>query len=231
MNAINNFFAKQVGATMSLGASLLMILSALILGLLVTLVYILVNRRTGYKKDMVLTLTFLPAIVCSIIVLVGNNIVYALSMGGIFTLVRWRSQASSQRDLLFTLFAVAAGAACGIGFIAYGFLFIILIGAGMILAEYLKFGENKNALLKLRITVPEDLNTEGIFDKILVQYTKNYQLLEIRTSNFGSLYDLIYTVQLDQKTNRRELIDKIRVQNGNLNVSLTLFDPENKRKS
>ena len=227
---INNLFSTQVGATMTLQSSLIMVGCSLLLGVMITLVYMFTCRRSGFRKEITLTLTFVPAIVCAIIVLVGNNIVYALSMGGIFTLVRWRSQQTSQKDLTFTLFSVAAGAACGIGFLAYGILFTVVIGAIMLVLDLVKFGEPKANTLRLRITVPEDLNTEGAFDEELKQFTKSYQLLEIQSSNFGSLYDLIYVVTLDCRTSRKDFIDAIRVKNGNLNVALTLYEIEKGKK-
>ena len=230
MSVINKIFSTQIGATMDLVTSLIMVGCALGLGFVIALIYMLTCRRTGFRKDIVATLTFLPAIVCSVILLVGNNVVYALSMGGIFTLVRWRSLPSSQKDLVFTLFSVAAGAACGIGFIAYGALFTVVIGVIMIILDLLHFGESRTTTQRLRITVPEDMNTEGAFDEVLKKYTKRYELLEMRTSNFGSLYDLIYMVKLSPKTNRKEFIDALRVRNGNLNISMTLFELDQKKK-
>lgn len=230
MTEINKIFSTQIGATMSLTASLTMVGCALVLGLLIAAVYMITSRRTGFRKDTVLTLTFIPAVVCAIIVLVGNNVVYALSMGGIFTLVRWRSLPSTQRDLIFTLFSVAAGAACGIGYIAYGALFTLVIGVFMLLLSLIRFGESKATVQRLRITVPEDLNVEGTFDEVLKKYTTSYELMEMRSSNFGSLYDLIYVVRLSPKTSRKDFIDAIRVRNGNLNVSLTLYEIEKSKK-
>ena len=215
---------------MTVGSSLLMVASALVMGVLVALVYMFVCRKTGYRKDVVMTFAFIPPIVCAIILLVGNNLVYALSMGGIFTLVRWRSQQTSQQDLTYTLYAVAAGAACGIGFVAYGFLFTVVIGAAMILLDLVKFGENKSTTLRLRVTVPEDLNSEGLFDEVLAKYTSHFQLIEVKTSNFGSLYDMIYMIRLKPESSRKELVDQIRTKNGNLNVVLTLFEIEKRKK-
>lgn len=220
----------QIGGIMTVGSSLLMVASALVMGVLVALVYMFVCRKTGYRKDVVMTFAFIPPIVCAIILLVGNNLVYALSMGGIFTLVRWRSQQTSQQDLTYTLYAVAAGAACGIGFVAYGFLFTVVIGAAMILLDVVKFGENKSTTLRLRVTVPEDLNTEGLFDDVLAKYTSHFQLIEVKTSNFGSLYDMIYMIRLNPEASRKELVDQIRTKNGNLNVVLTLFEIEKRKK-
>lgn len=220
----------QIGGIMTVGSSLLMVASALVMGVLVALVYMFVCRKTGYRKDVVMTFAFIPPIVCAIILLVGNNLVYALSMGGIFTLVRWRSQQTSQQDLTYTLYAVAAGAACGIGFVAYGFLFTVVIGAAMILLDLVKFGENKSTTLRLRVTVPEDLNSEGLFDEVLAKYTSHFQLIEVKTSNFGSLYDMIYMIRLKPESSRKELVDQIRTKNGNLNVVLTLFEIEKRKK-
>ena len=220
----------QIGGIMTVGSSLLLVTSALVMGVLVALVYMFVCRKTGYRKDVVMTFAFIPPIVCAIILLVGNNLVYALSMGGIFTLVRWRSQQTSQQDLTYTLYAVAAGAACGIGFVAYGFLFTVVIGAAMILLDVVKFGENKSTTLRLRVTVPEDLNTEGLFDDVLAKYTSHFQLIEVKTSNFGSLYDMIYMIRLNPEASRKELVDQIRTKNGNLNVVLTLFEIEKRKK-
>lgn len=220
----------QIGGIMTVGSSLLMVASALVMGVLVALVYMFVCRKTGYRKDVVMTFAFIPPIVCAIILLVGNNLVYALSMGGIFTLVRWRSQQTSQQDLTYTLYAVAAGAACGIGFVAYGFLFTVVIGAAMILLDLVKFGENKSTTLRLRVTVPEDLNSEGLFDEVLAKYTSHFQLIEVKTSNFGSLYDMIYMIRLKPEASRKELVDQIRTKNGNLNVVLTLFEIEKRKK-
>ena len=220
----------QIGGIMTVGSSLLLVTSALVMGVLVALVYMFVCRKTGYRKDVVMTFAFIPPIVCAIILLVGNNLVYALSMGGIFTLVRWRSQQTSQQDLTYTLYAVAAGAACGIGFVAYGFLFTVVIGAAMILLDVVKFGENKSTTLRLRVTVPEDLNTEGLFDDVLAKYTSHFQLIEVKTSNFGSLYDMIYMIRLNPEASRKDLVDQIRTKNGNLNVVLTLFEIEKRKK-
>lgn len=220
----------QIGGIMTVGSSLLMVASALVMGVLVALVYMFVCRKTGYRKDVVMTFAFIPPIVCAIILLVGNNLVYALSMGGIFTLVRWRSQQTSQQDLTYTLYAVAAGAACGIGFVAYGFLFTVVIGAAMILLDLVKFGENKSTTLRLRVTVPEDLNSEGLFDEVLAKYTSHFQLIEVKTSNFGSLYDMIYMIRLKPEASRKDLVDQIRTKNGNLNVVLTLFEIEKRKK-
>ena len=71
----------------------------------------------------------------------------------------------------------------------------------------------------LRITIPEDLDFEGIFDDLLENYTVSHDLAEVKTSNMGSLYKLEYNVIFRQNTSLKELMDQIRQRNGNLEVS------------
>jgi len=70
----------------------------------------------------------------------------------------------------------------------------------------------------------EDLNQEGVFDEILEKNTVAYQLKKIKTTDFGSLYELVYAVRMDDKTNRKQFLDELRCRNGNLNITLTMED-------
>ena len=85
-----------------------------------------------------------------------------------------------------------------------------------------RFGVPGNNHLLLKITVPEDLNFDGAFDGVLDKYTDEYTLKEIRTTDFGALYELRYNVILPKDCDRREFIDEIRTRNGNLDVILVL---------
>lgn len=72
----------------------------------------------------------------------------------------------------------------------------------------------------LRITVPEDLSFDGVFDDVLRKYTQEFELAQVQTSNMGSLYQLEYLVRLRQKGCEKDLIDELRCLNGNLRITL-----------
>ncbi len=75
----------------------------------------------------------------------------------------------------------------------------------------------------LRITIPEDLDYEGVFDKVLRQYTNNYRLERVRTRNMGTLYELTYSISMKNLKNTKRFLDDIRILNGNLNVTLSTY--------
>jgi len=61
-----------------------------------------------------------------------------------------------------------------------------------------------------------------VFDDILEKYCKSYLLTSTKTTDFGSLFELRYTVVLKDDNKQKELIDEIRTRNGNLNITISL---------
>ena len=73
---------------------------------------------------------------------------------------------------------------------------------------------------QLKITIPEDLDYEEIFDDLLEKYTLRWELVRVHTTNMGTLYELTYEVLMRQKNQSREFINELRCRNGNLSISL-----------
>ena len=77
--------------------------------------------------------------------------------------------------------------------------------------------------MTLKITVPENLNYQGLFDKILDENTTSWHLKRVKTVDFGTLFDLVYSIELKNDADQKKFIDSIRTLNGNLNVTLILY--------
>ena len=71
-------------------------------------------------------------------------------------------------------------------------------------------------------------NYEETFDEILNKYTNSWRIENIRTRDFGALFELVYKINLKEDVNQKKLIDDLRCRNGNLNISLTLSGFEEK---
>ena len=72
----------------------------------------------------------------------------------------------------------------------------------------------------LKIAVPETLNFGGAFDEILEKYTKSCKLSKIKTTDLGSLFELTYTVYMENGKSEYDFINELRTRNGNLTVML-----------
>lgn len=206
-------------AAVSIGAFLICILSALILGAGMAVVYRLCGETS---RSFSITLALLPAIVCVVILMVSGSIGAGVAVAGTFSLIRFRSAPGTAREIGAVFAAMAVGLACGMGYPHLAVIVTILIGGAYIFYTKIGFGENKSAPLQrtLRITVPEDLEYAGMFDDILEEYTTGAVLTQVKTTNLGSLNRLSYDLTLKASGTEKALIDALRCRNGNLEITL-----------
>ena len=73
----------------------------------------------------------------------------------------------------------------------------------------------------IKITIPEDLDYSGAFDDIFAEYTKKNELIKVKTTNMGSMFRLTYNVTLRDSNKEKEMIDRIRERNGNLEIMVS----------
>lgn len=225
---LDSMFASSVIETFNLQSTLLVIGCALILGLLISQVYMGTHKKEGYIGSFVVTLIMLPVIIAMIILLVGNNVARAFSLAGAFSLIRFRSAPGDPKDIAYVFFTLAVGLACGMGFVGYAALFAIILCVVMIILSMTQYGMPQNTAMKLKIMVPEDMDYEGLFDDIFKQYTKEYKVLRVKTADFGALFEIIYYISMKDDVKQKEFIDHLRCRNGNLSITLTTRPVEEK---
>lgn len=189
--------------------------AALVLGLIISVMYM---YRNSYNRGFAVALVLLPMAVSAVVSVVNGNIGFGIAMGGTFGLVRFRSAPGTARDILSIFLSMAAGLICGSGYVLLAaFVVIIVCVIGFVLLR-VGFGEQPAKHRELRITVPESLDYTGEFDDIFKKYTTSYELEKVKTTNMGSLYKLYYRIDLKNVKKEREMIDNIRVRNGNLEI-------------
>ena len=161
-----------------------------------------------------------------IILFVGSSVARAFSLAGTLSIIRFRSAPGDPEDIGYIFFDIAAGLACGVGLYGYGALFVLLLCLFMIVISKIKFGKPNTTAKNLKITIPENLDYEGIFDEIIKKYSKDYTLQKVRTTDLGSLYELTYSVNMNKDADEKKFIDELRCRNGNLNIVLSLAATE-----
>lgn len=213
--------AATTTTDLTLTTSLLTIFVAIVLGGLISFTYMKTNP-SGYSPNFTLTMVLLPVIVAIIILLIGSNIARAFSLAGAFSIIRFRSAPGDPKDIAYVLFTMAAGLACGTGYFGYAVLFTIILCGMMFVLNRFKFGVSKKLQKTLKVTIPENLAYDEAFAEVFNQFNVQYDLKKIRTTELGSLYELVYLVTMNQVTNQKEFLDAIRCRNGNLDLSLTM---------
>ncbi len=203
----------------------LYVLVSVVFGLVVGLTYMKTDKLKMPSQSFTLTLVILPALVTIIIMLVGSNVARAFSLGGAFAIIRFRSVAGDPKDIALVLFCMAIGLACGMGFLLYGLVITVVLCLVTIILHLVNFGFSKTERKLLKIQIPEDFNYKNAFNDILDKYTSVYHLTKVRTTDLGSLYEIVYTVTMSEDTDEKKMIDELRCRNGNLPISL-VFEPK-----
>lgn len=201
--------------SMSVGNLVLCTMASLVFGMIGAGIYMF---RNTYNKSFVVTLALLPAMVQVVIMLVNGNLGTGVAVMGAFSLVRFRSIPGSAREIGSIFFAMALGLATGMGYIGYAGIFLVMLGVVSLFLAAIPFGESRTEVKELKVTIPENLNYTGIFDDLFLKYTKSATLLQVRTTNMGSMFELKYRMELKEETLEKELLDEIRCRNGNLTI-------------
>lgn len=213
-------FDTDMTSIISVSDFLLCVGCSLLVGLIMAFAYM---YRSRYTKSFIVTLALLPAVVCVVIMMVNGNVGTGVAVAGAFSLVRFRSVPGSAREITMLFLAMGAGLIAGMGYLAFAMLFTVIMCAFIVLYSQLDFGSGKNAALyrTMNITIPEDLDYTGVFDDIFDQYTTAYELVKVKTTNMGSMFRLTYNMTLKDEAKEKEMIDKLRLRNGNLEITVS----------
>lgn len=193
---------------------------ALLCGIILAVCY---TVRTRYTRSFVATLALLPAVVAVVILMVNGNIGAGVAVAGAFSLVRFRSVPGTAREIGAIFMAMGTGLVAGMGYLGYALLASLLLGGVGLVYHLVGCGTSKHVAAHrvLRVTIPEDLDYTGVFEPILAEYTTEHELVQVKTTNMGSLFRLTYHVTVKDIHREKELIDRLRVRNGNLEISVS----------
>jgi hypothetical protein len=217
MSTTDLIFGSIITNSTVTGASFLIAtVCSLVIGVFIAFMYTVKN---SYSKSYIITLALLPAIVQMVIMMVNGNIGAGVAVAGTFSLVRFRSAPGTGKEITSIFLAMAVGLATGMGYIGLAAIFAVIITLANLLLIGSGFGSGSSEEKTLKITVPEGLDFEGIFDDIFARYTKKAELCEVKTSGMGSLYKLNYSIVMRDRASTKGMIDEMRQRNGNLEIS------------
>ena len=175
--------------------------------------------KSKCSQSFVLTLAMLPAMVQIIIMMVNGNIGAGVAVAGAFGLIRFRSAPGSAEEIGLVFLATAIGLATGMGYVVIAVVFFVIMACFLLLLTTLGFGAGAADERQLKITIPESLDYDGLFDDLFQKYTRSAELERVKTTNMGTLYELSYKIKLKDVHETKVFLDKLRERNGNLNIT------------
>lgn len=197
------------------------VISAAIIGFVISLVYMLTHKKEGYSQAFCVSLILLAPIVGMVILVIGNNVATAFSLAGAFALVRFRSAPGDPKDIAFVFMSVTMGLTCGLGYWIFAAFAVAVLCVIILILHFTKYASKKTNTYTLKITVPETLNYVGAFDETLDKYCTAFALSKVKSVDFGALFELSFDVTLKDDKQIRVMLDDLRALNGNLKLMLT----------
>ena len=219
-NLFESIFKQSDGTTsVTIPAFFIVVGVSLIMGIIISMVAYYKGKST---KSFYVANAILPMAVAMVIMLVNGNIGIGVAIAGAFGLVRFRSAQGSAREIAIIFISMTIGLALGVGYVAYAIIFAIIAGAAIILLGKIKIWDKRCDDEKiLKITIPENIDYQTVFDDLFEKYTKQYSLVKTKSSNMGSLFILTYEISLKDKMTEKKFVDELRCRNGNLEIQIS----------
>lgn len=207
-------------STITLKNALTIIGIAFLLSLATALVYIFTHRKVGHISSLIVAIMLLGPIGSVIVVCIGSNLARAISIGGGLALIRFRNTIEDPKALIYLFLSLAIGMACGTGFIGLAVVGVAIILLALVIINLVGLDAFGGRMMKLTIMIPESLDFYGVFEPTLKKYCSFSNLDKVKTTDYGTLLELTYRIKLKDMAKQKELMDEVRVKNGNLNVTI-----------
>lgn len=177
-------FDAETASVISVVDFMICIISSLVIGWMISVMYMYKNT---YSRSFIVTIATIPAIVCVVIMMVNGNVGAGVAVAGAFSLVRFRSAPGTAKEIGVLFMAMGVGIITGMGYIAYAFLFVVILGGMDLFYAQIDFGIKKHPALQrtLHVTIPEDLDYVEVFDDLFAEYTENIALSMSRQQIWG----------------------------------------------
>lgn len=220
MQIINDLFTiDPATGEASIWMSVLGMATALVLSILITQVYQRTFTGESYSQDFVHTIVMMSVVVSVVMNVVSGNAGVAFGLFAVFSLIRFRSAVTNAKDIAYIFFGLCVGMTAGL----FQFQLAILLTLFACTVFYVLFksnyGEGKDTQI-LKVTVPENLNHENLFDDILKARTEDFKLRQVETTNLGTMIQYTFSIRSKIESNDRDLLNEIRERNANLKVSI-----------
>lgn len=220
MEAITDFLTFDSGVDSNMFMIMLAMLSATVLSLIITKVYQITFTGEKYSQAFVHTIIMMSVIVSVVMNVISDNAGVAFGLFAVFSLIRFRSAVTNAKDIAYIFFGLCVGMTCGLFHFDLAIALTLFASLIFYLLFKMQYGKGKDTQV-LKVTVPENLNHENMFDYVFERFTESHILRQIETTNLGTMILYTYSIRAKNETNDKEFLDEIREKNANLKVSLT----------
>jgi hypothetical protein len=217
-DTLTNFFSADFGSAAGPETALLALLLCFVIGHVVAWVYMWTHDGLSYSKMFTMSLLAMPVIVALVMILMAGNIVIAVGLLAVFTVVRFRNVLKDTRDTTFVLWSIVEGMASGTMRFGIAVLGAILISLVFIYLKVTAFGGRHRYDVVVNLQWRGDGDSLDTLQPILWRHSVRAQLAGHRL--LDDRQDLSYRLSLRDPSRAGELLTDLRGTEGVSGVHL-----------
>ncbi len=215
---------ERVVAGGSWVAPLSALMGAFVFGQVLAWTYERTYSGLSYSRGFSHTLVLVCISASILVISMQYSLLAGLGLFGVLSMIRFRTDLKTPRDLVFVMGSACLGVACGVGAILEAFL-----GTGVfaLVSLYLylgPFGSRTRFDGVLRFQLPSDTDAEPMLTSLMRLHCRRRYLLSTSDVAGGTQREHIYQVKFFDEHDRHDLLEALRRELGALETRLMLQD-------
>jgi hypothetical protein len=222
---MDGFLDSVVGADLAGGAvggvqtAMLVLLLAFVVGHVVSWVYTWTHSGMSYSQMFASSLLVMPVLVALVMVLMASNVLIALGLLAVFSMIRFRNVLKDTRDTTFVLWAISEGVACGTLRFGIAVLACVTLSIIMVYLRATSFGGRHRYDVILSVEWAGNGDSLGTLKPILRRHSLRANLASQHDLEADKV-DISYRLLLRDPARSRELLSELQAASGVTRVSM-----------
>ena len=217
-DTLTQFFATDYSAAAGPQTVLLALLLCFVIGHVVAWVYMWTHDGLSYSKMFTMSLLAMPVVVALVMILMAGNIVIAVGLLAVFTVVRFRNVLKDTRDTTFILWAIIEGMAAGTMRFGIAILGAVTVSLVFMYLKVTAFGGRHRYDVVVNLQWRGDGDSLDTLQPILWRHSVRAQLAGHRL--LDDRQDLSYRLSLRDPARAGDLLSDLRGTDGVSGVHL-----------
>ena len=161
-------------------ATLITVLFAFFLSSLITITYEYTTKSIYKKAHFLQSLALISVVAATVMQAIGDSLARGLGMLGALSIIRFRTVLDDPRNITFMFASLAAGIACGVFGFGIALTGTLIFCLATILFKFSPLNNADELIGNLRLQLPKDDTQQGLVEKKLTSFCKNYELDQLR---------------------------------------------------
>lgn len=200
------------------------LLTAFVLSHLIAVIYVWTHQDLSYSQSFVQTLVMSSVVTATMMLAIGNNVVWGIGVVGALTLVRFRTNLRDPRDIVFVFASLVAGVASGTRAFALASVGTIMFCLVAVYLAKVPFGVRRSFDGLLRFTAPWEGVADETVSESMRRHCRHFVLATVREVSQGEGSERVYHVRFRRDESRQQLTRELSQVTGISGIALMLDD-------